>query len=128
MTESPDPLVFPQALKPGVVVCSMGSYNELDYGVLLAAQRFIVDDPEYASSWGDGGAWISQGHLTRDEFRGRIDALACDVVAGKEPGRTSPTERIVALIQGMAIGDIAFAAHALNQAEKSGRGTVVDLP
>jgi ornithine cyclodeaminase len=128
LTESPDPLVFPQALTPGVVVCSMGSYNELDFGVLRASQRFIVDDPEYASNWGDGGAWVTQGHLSRDEFMARIDALACDVVAGKKPGRTSPAERIVALIQGMAIGDIAFAAHALNEAEKSGRGTLVDLP
>lgn len=128
LTESPTPLVFSDALKPGVVVCSMGSYNELDFGVLRASQRFIVDDVEYASVWGDGGAWIAQDHLSRDEFVGRVDALACEVVAGKKPGRLGSDQRIVAIVQGMAIGDIAFAAHALTEAERTGRGTVVDLP
>jgi ornithine cyclodeaminase/alanine dehydrogenase-like protein (mu-crystallin family) len=128
LTESPTPLVFPEALKPGVVVCSMGSYNELDFGVLRASQRFIVDDVEYASSWGDGGAWIAQGHLTREQFIARVQALACEVVAGTKPGRLEEGQRIVAIIQGMAIGDIAFAAHALNEAEREDRGMVVDLP
>jgi ornithine cyclodeaminase len=128
LTESPTPLVFADALQPGVVVCSMGSHNELEFGVLRASQRFIVDDIEYASIWGDGGAWISQGHLSHDELRQRVDALACDVVAGKKPGRLARSERIVAIVQGMAIGDIAFAAYALTEAERSGRGTVVDLP
>lgn len=73
-------------------------------------------------------AWISQGHLTREQYANRIDALACSVVAGQAPGRVSKDERIVAIVQGMAIGDIAFAAHALNEAERLGRGTVVNLP
>lgn len=128
LTESPDPLVFAEGLKPGVVVCSMGSYNELDFGVLRSSQRFIVDDLEYSSTWGDGGAWISQGYLTRDEYAGRIDALACEVVAGRKPGRLSRDQRIVAIVQGMATGDIAFAAHALSEAERLDRGTVVNLP
>jgi ornithine cyclodeaminase len=129
LTESPTPLVTSEAaLKPGVVVCSMGSYNELDFGVLRKSQRFIVDDVEYACVWGDGGAWIAQGHLSRDDFVRRVDALACEVLAGKKPGRLKKDERIVAIVQGMAIGDIAFAAYALNEAEHTGRGTLVDLP
>jgi ornithine cyclodeaminase len=128
LTESPTPLVFADALKPGVVVCSMGSYNELDFDVLRASQRFVVDDVEYASTWGDGGAWIAQRHLSREDFEKRVDALACEVVAGKKPGRLGGEQRIVAIIQGMAIGDIAFAAHALREAERAGRGTVVHLP
>jgi ornithine cyclodeaminase len=128
LTESPTPLVFADALKPGVVVCSMGSYNELDFEVLRTSQRFIVDDVEYASAWGDGGAWIAQGRLSRDEFVDRVHALACEVVAEKKPGRLARDERIVAIVQGMAIGDIAFAAHALSEAERTGRGTLVDLP
>jgi alanine dehydrogenase len=127
LTESPEPLVFP-GLKPGAVVCTMGSYNELDFGVLREAQRFVVDDVEYASVQGDGGAWIRQGHLSRAEFDARIDALACEVVAGRKPGRLRESDRVVAQIQGMAIGDIAFATHALNEAERLGRGRLVDLP
>jgi alanine dehydrogenase len=126
-TESRDPLVFAGTLKPGAVVCSMGSYNELDYAVLTEASRLIVDDPDFAAEMGDGGAWIAQGHLTRASFAARIDALSCDVISARKPGRLSPSDRIVALIQGMAIGDIAFAAAALREAARLGRGQVVDL-
>ena len=128
LTESPSPLVFPGTLKPGAVVCSMGSYNELDYGVLREAQRLIVDDADFAAEMGDGGAWIAQGKLSRQDFAGRIDALACEVLAEKKPGRRAPSDRIVALIQGMAIGDVAFAAYALKEAERTGRGSVIALP
>src|SRR5207244_2813715 len=109
LTESPTPLVFPGTLKPGAVVCSMGSYNEVDYGVMLEAERLIVDDEDFAAEMGDGAAWISQRHLSRAQFAARIDALACEVLAGKKKGRRTSAERIVALIQGMAIGDVAFA-------------------
>lgn len=128
LTESPAPLVFPGTLKPGAVVCSMGSYNEVEYGVLAEAQRLVVDDADFAAEMGDGAAWIAQGRLSRQEFAARIDALACEVVAGKKPGRRAPSERIVALIQGMAIGDVAFAAYALRHAERSGRGQLITLP
>lgn len=128
LTESTTPLVEPGELQAGAVVCSMGSHHELDYGVLREAQRLIVDDSNYAAEAGDGGAWISQGHLTVSQFRARVDALACEVVAGTRPGRLHANDRIVALLQGMAIGDIAFAAHALREAERSQRGTVVELP
>lgn len=128
LTESPSPLVFPGTLKPGAVVCSMGSYNEVDYGVLREAQRLVVDDADFAAEMGDGGAWIAQGHLSRQQFTARIDALACEVIAGKKPGRLAPSDRIIALIQGMAIGDVAFAAYALKQAERMGRGAVIALP
>jgi ornithine cyclodeaminase/alanine dehydrogenase-like protein (mu-crystallin family) len=128
LTESTRPLVFPGTLKPGAVVCSMGGNNEIDYGVLGESQRLIVDDPDFASEVGDGGAWIAQDHLSRDAFLARIDALACEVVAGKKPGRLAAADRVVAIIQGMAIGDIAFAAHALQEAERLGRGKLVELP
>jgi ornithine cyclodeaminase/alanine dehydrogenase-like protein (mu-crystallin family) len=128
LTESPGPLVFPGTLKPGAVVCSMGSYNEVDYGVLQEAQRLIVDDADFAAEMGDGHAWISQGRLSREKFVARIDALACEVIAGSKPGRLAPSDRIVALIQGMAIGDVAFAAYALKEAERLGKGTLTALP
>ena len=128
VTAATSPLVLRGMLKPGAVVCSMGESNEVDYGVLEEAQRFIVDDPDFASEVGDGGAWIRQGHLSREGFAARIDALACEVVAGKKQPRLAATDRVVAIVQGMAIGDIAFAAYALKEAERVGRGKLVELP
>ena len=127
LTESPTPLVFPGTLKPGAVVCSMGSYNEIDFGVLAEAQRFIVDDPDFAAEMGDGGAWIAQARISRADFMKRVDAQACEVLAGSKPGRREPSERIIAIIQGMAIGDVAFAAQALREAARRGLGRVVPL-
>ena len=128
VTEARSPFVAPGALKPGALVCSMGGGNEVDYGVLAQSQRFIVDDVDFASEVGDGGAWIRQGHFTPETFAARVDALACEVVARTKPGRTNTEDRIVAIMQGMAIGDVAFAAHALHEAQRLGRGKVVELP
>jgi len=58
----------------------------------------------------------------------RVDALGWEVVSGRKPGRLAATDRIVALIQGMAIGDVAFAAWALQEAARLGRGAAVELP
>ena len=100
---------------------------EVDYGVLLESARLIVDDADFSAEMGDGRAWIAQGHLSRAQFNARIDALACEVITGQKPGRQAASERIVALIQGMAIGDVAFATHALREAERLGRGQLIEL-
>jgi len=127
LTESPSPLVWPGTLKPGAVACSMGSYNEVDFDVLAECARLIVDDVDFAAEMGDGGAWISQGRISREAFAARVDTLACQVLAGQHPGREDRTQRIIALIQGMAIGDVAFAAHALRLGEARDLGRVVPL-
>ncbi|MBC7779284.1 MAG: hypothetical protein H7125_04190 [Proteobacteria bacterium] len=128
LTDAAEPLVTPGLLKPGAVVCSMGGRNEVDYGVMLESRRLIVDDPDFAAEVGDGGAWIRQGHLSRADFLARIDAIAYEVVAGLKPVRLSADDRVIAIVQGMAIGDIAFSAFALQQAERLGRGALIDLP
>jgi ornithine cyclodeaminase/alanine dehydrogenase-like protein (mu-crystallin family) len=128
LTDARQPFIAPGMLKPGAVVCSMGGGNELDYGVLCESERLIVDDPDFASEAGDGGAWIAQGHLSRDSFAAQIDALTCEVVAAQKKGRVAATDRIIAIVQGMAIGDVAFAAYALREAGQHGRGKLVQLP
>lgn len=128
LTEADNPLVHPGTLKRGTVVCSMGGRNELDYGVLLESQRLIVDDVDFASEVGDGGAWIAQGKLSKDQFRERTDALACEVAGARKPGRLAAEDRIVAIVQGVAVGDVAFAVYALREAERLNKGLPVALP
>jgi ornithine cyclodeaminase len=94
---------------------------------MAECSRLVVDDVDFSGEMGDGGAWIAQGHLTRETFGQRVDALACEVLAGEKPGRQRPDERIMALIQGMAVGDIAFAAYALQQGSRLGLGRTVEL-
>lgn len=128
ITEANAPLVNPGVMKPGSVVMSMGGKHEVHYGVLAESQRLIVDDVDFASEVGDGGAWISQGHFTPQTFAARVDALACEAFAGTKPVRLKPDDRVVAIVQGMAVGDVAFAAYAYQEAERRGIGTVVELP
>ena len=115
LTESQEPLVQPGWLGRGAVLCSMGSHNEMDFNVLAEAERLIVDDPGYASEMGDGGAWIRAGHMTREDFHKRIDGLACRYAADFRQGHRSDGRTTIALIQGMAIGDIAFAVYAIRK-------------
>lgn len=119
VTDAPSPLIQDGWLKAGAVVCSMGRYNEVAFEVLASIDRLVVDDSDYASTLGDGGAWIRQGALTRASFEARIDAPAADIAAGRAAGRLAASDRILALIQGVAIGDVAFAVHALQAAEAS---------
>jgi alanine dehydrogenase len=127
ITESREPLVQRGQLAPGAVLCSMGNYNEVAYDVLQEIDRIIVDDLEFAATAGDGAAWIKDGRLTRDEFYGRISALSSEAISGKKAGRLSPRDRVLALIQGVATGDIAFADHVLKRANSLGIGQTVEL-
>jgi ornithine cyclodeaminase len=113
LTESKDPLVQPGWLGSGAVLCSMGSYNEVSFDVLSQVDRLVVDDPDYASEMGDGGAWIRSGQISRQAFHDRIDGLACGYAADFRRGTRSDGKRTIALIQGAAIGDVAFAAHVM---------------
>jgi len=128
LTEASAPLWRPRGLVPGALVCSMGGNHEVDIGVLHEAQRLVVDDVDFAAEVGDGAAWIEQGHFTRTSFEARVDATACEVVAEKKPARHAPDDRVVAIIQGMAVGDVALAAYALQQAQRAGIGTTVEMP
>ena len=128
VTSSRTPLVLPGELAPGALLCSLGNDNEVDFRVVAECDRLIVDDADFASEAGDGGAWIAQGHFTRESFIARIDALAGEVLAGTRPGRRNEHERILLLMQGMATGDVAFAAHVLQEAGRRGVGAAIGTP
>ncbi|HET8587419.1 MAG TPA: hypothetical protein VFM74_06040 [Candidatus Limnocylindria bacterium] len=126
-TEATEPLVFPGWLDRGAVLCSMGSHNEVAFEVLDEIDRIVVDDLDYASVIGDVAAWIDQGRITQQAMLDRVDAWASEVVMGAKPGRLTDDERILALIQGVATGDVAFAKHAMDAATQAGLGTVIQF-
>jgi ornithine cyclodeaminase len=126
-TESTSPLVLRGWLEPGAVLCSMGSHNEVEFEVLDEIDRIVVDDLDYASVIGDVAAWIEQGRITQEAMLDRVDAWASEVVMGAKPGRVHDDDRILALIQGVATGDVAFAKRALDAAASLGSGTIIDF-
>ena len=109
-------------LKPGALVLSMGGVAEVDYGVLGECDRVVVDDIGYALLRGDLAAWVRAGRLSAETMAARIDADIGEVVCGRKPGRTAPEQRILAVIQGLTICDLATAHRVIQLAERNGIG------
>jgi ornithine cyclodeaminase len=118
-------VVLPGMLSPGSFLCSMGETEEVDIGVLDEVDRFIVDEFDYATVLGDIAVWLRKGLANRRELEQRVDAHIGEIVAGKRPARQAPDERIFAIIQGMAICDLALANHALQRAAEQGLGETI---
>ena len=127
LTLAEAPVVEPGMLSPGAFLCSMGETEEVAFGVLEEVDGFVVDDFEYATALGDIESWLRNGRIDRAALEARVDAHIGEVVAGTRPIRENPDQRIFAIVQGMAICDLALARHALVEAEKRGLGGSLDL-
>lgn len=121
------PFLQPGWLAPGAALLSMGGVPEVAFAVLEEADRLLVDDPDYALAQGDFHAWVSSGAITRDDLLARIDADVGEVALANKPGRCDPGERILAVIQGMAVCDVAMAKMVLDRAAAAGIGQQVTL-
>jgi ornithine cyclodeaminase/alanine dehydrogenase-like protein (mu-crystallin family) len=109
ITTATEPVIDASALRPGVTIIGMGEYHELPVSLLHAADRFIVDDFGFASMLGSLSYWISTGGVSREAAQARVAATLSLAIAGKASGRTSDSEKIVAIVQGLAIADLALA-------------------
>ncbi len=127
LTLSAEPVIGPGMLSPGAFLCSMGETQEVAFPVLEEIDRFIVDDFDYACVLGDIAAWLADGRASREGLRSRLDGHIGEVVAETIPGRSGEDERILAVIQGMAVCDLALAGHALDAARRRGLGRRLDL-
>lgn len=122
LTFAEHPVVLPGMLAPGSFLCSMGETEEVDIGVLDEVDRFIVDDFDYATVLGDIAVWLRRRLARREDLARRVDANIGEIVAGKRAARRTPDERIFAIIQGMAVCDLALASYALKRASDEGLG------
>jgi alanine dehydrogenase len=125
ITNAPAPFLEAGWVKPGALVLSMGSAHELHVEVLRAADALVVDDLSYACTQGDLAAWIRRGEVDEAELPTLLRANIGEVVAGVKPGRKTPQERIVAIIQGLTACDVGVAKSILDQANITDAGEVV---
>lgn len=102
-------------LKPHALVCAMGGRHEFDSDVLASADAFVVDELDFVCTAGNAAHWIRSGQLTRDEVGARVDATIGELLAGHK--QIERTGRILAIIQGMAICDLAIAKTVLDRSE-----------
>jgi ornithine cyclodeaminase/alanine dehydrogenase-like protein (mu-crystallin family) len=126
-TNSVTPAIEDAWVDGGTHVIAIGacrpSQRELD-PALLARARLVVDSRDAAwQESGDVVQGIQEGRFPRDHVRVELG----EILAGREPGRTSDGEVTVFKSLGLAIEDVAAAALAYRRAKQAGRGIQVEL-
>jgi alanine dehydrogenase len=125
ITNSRDPVVRGEWLRPGTLVCAVGANNgvsrELDNVVLERASFVCCDSLEQAR--------IESADLIEPVERGVLDWLEVhelhEVVGGDLPGRQSSDDIVVFKSNGIAAWDVAIAATAVERARAVEVGTKV---
>ena len=100
----------------------MGETEEVSFGVLNEIDVFVVDELNYATVLGDISVWLKKQLTTRKEIEQKIDANIGEVVVKNRGLRENRSQKILAIIQGMAICDLALANYALQSSFKMGLG------
>lgn len=109
-------------LKPGAFIARMGSYQEVDYDVLLKADKLVVDRWAYVSyRVPEMIQLIASGDLTRDH----VHAEWPDIVGKRAAGRESNNEIIVYIALGIWGEYAAILPEVYRRAKKSGLGTLL---
>ncbi len=118
VTQSKDKFVKAAWLKPGMALFPMGSYQECEDACILQADRILVDHVGQCLHRGALRELSEAGQITERN----ISATIGEVVAGKKPGRTAATDRILCVPIGTGAMDIAVATVAYQRALEARAG------
>lgn len=127
VTDSRDPVVYGEWLRPGVHVNAIGSNSparrEVDAAAVLGADLLVTDSLVQAC--------IESGELIhafegRPELWERVRELS-DVVAGKHPGRTADSQITLFKSNGIALEDVAVAGFIFEQAKARRVGSEIPV-
>ncbi|HVR55344.1 MAG TPA: ornithine cyclodeaminase family protein [Pseudolabrys sp.] len=105
-------------VKPGVTVCALSSYQEIDGVLVDRADRVFVDNWDACQHRGNLAPFVRAGRISRRDIVCEI----ADVAAGRQQGRVSPEEIVLIVLIGLGALDIALAAQALHVAWQRGLG------
>jgi ornithine cyclodeaminase/alanine dehydrogenase-like protein (mu-crystallin family) len=107
------PQVKTSWMKPGGLMISVSSK-----GVASSA----LQEADYAIATSKGQLGVTGSRFAAADGSARIDAEFPDVLAGRVPGRRTPTDRVFAFSSGMVITDIPVAHALATRAIAAGRG------
>jgi alanine dehydrogenase len=126
LTPSRAPLVASSMVSDGTHINAVGAdgpgKQELDPQILQRA-RVVIDEWHQAVAGGEVNVPLLSGAIARADIAGTLS----EVVTGKIPGRTSPSEVTVFDSTGLAIQDIAIAILVYERALETGAGSTIDL-
>jgi len=121
-TNSPEPLLQADWIKPGAHINAMGIKTEIFADVFPGA-RVYGDSVEVATSDGKFSTAITAGTVTEADIAGEIG----EVLIGQKPGRNSPDEITIFDSAGLAVQDVVCALHVYEKAVEQQVGIYVDL-
>jgi len=118
VTQSKDKFVKESWLKPGMILFTMGSYQECEDACILKADKIVVDHV---------GQCLHRGALKELSEAGKVTersiyATIGEIVAGKKPARSSASDRILCIPIGTGAMDISVATLAYQRAQEKGLG------
>jgi len=126
ITSATAPVLHAADLAPGATVIGLGD-TEIAADLLGWADRFVVDELAFATTTGSVAGWIAAGAVTAAGVAARLDADIGQVAAALRPGRLQTADNVLAVVQGMAVGDLALAGLAWRKASASDIGARIDL-
>jgi alanine dehydrogenase len=121
-TNSPEPVLVADWIKPGAHINAMGIKTEIHADVFPGA-RVYGDSVEVALADGKFSTAIKAGTVKEDDLAGEIG----EVLLGQKPGRVTPTEVTIFDSAGLAVQDMICASHVYKQAREQNIGVYVDL-
>lgn len=127
VTSSPTPVIDDAWVSPGAHVVCVGACRPTQQEMppaLVARSALYVDSKAAALvEAGDVVMNIAAGLFNESHIRGEIG----DLILGRVPGRSSPSEVTVFKSLGMAVEDVVAADLVLRRAIESGTGTELTL-
>jgi ornithine cyclodeaminase/alanine dehydrogenase-like protein (mu-crystallin family) len=122
-TTADAPLVRLDWIKPGAYIASMGSYQELEEGVVLESSKIVVDSWEQTAHRGELRKLAEAGRLQRHHIHAEIGEVAVGRKAGWEPS----DRHLLGVLIGLGSLDIAIARLVLERARAQGLGRTFDF-
>ena len=127
VTTARDPILELDWISPGahlnVVGSSIPTTREVDSSTIAAASLFVDRRESTMNEGGDYLFALREGAIGSDHIRAELG----DILIGSAPGRRSADEITMFKSLGLAIEDLASAAHIYTKAKKLGEGVWVDF-
>ncbi len=127
VTDSSEPVVRREWIAAGAHINAVGACvpfaREIDAATVAAARLFVDKRESALQESGDILLAVRDGAITSEHIRAELG----EVLPGVEPGRTSADEITMFESLGLAVEDLAAAAHCYKKAQENGRGSWIDL-
>ena len=123
VTSAEGKFVLDPWVKPGALVESVGTYQELDPLFVKNADKIVVDNIQQAQTRGELANGFKDGSLIIEMIHAEIG----EVIKKKKSGRQTKRERNIVVLTGTSDLDAAVAKYFFDKSSQIGLGIYIDL-